>query len=109
MSWLVALFSLTDTGKALLRFALTMTVFIAVVTWALVSVADTAGAINSLSSAIQNITPLVASLPSNPIFAKVNTIFPLAEFTGFLAIQFGLFGVCLVVRVARSFIPTMGG
>lgn len=109
MTLLEGIAKLVDAAASWQRFQLATIAFVGVVSWALLEFADIAGVLDSLTAKIIALTPLVASMPSHPVMAKLNTVFPLSELAGFIAIWFGLYAFAMGIRFARSFLPTMGG
>lgn len=106
---LSAWMGLTDTGRALFRLGLSVATLLAVLGVMVYNAIDIAASLNLLTAKVQQLTVYMQSAPVGVAFDRVNRFFPLAEFLALVAGWLALYSIALVVRVIRSFIPTVGG
>lgn len=78
--------------------------------WGMFGGADNiVAALDTLTAQINVLSALLQASPVHTLMNRLNRVFPLSELLGFTSMWFGMWFAALVIRVARSFLPTIGG
>lgn len=81
--------------------------FLAVVGFAIYQLLDVELMLDEVTAGFDAATALIQTQVFNHYMEMLNAIFPLGELMGFLALYFPLYVICMVIRWAKSWVPTM--
>jgi len=106
---LLVIYWIWDELKALNRLLMALGALSAVL-WALMGdMVNTVALIDSLTAMVESMTVHLASAPVHDLMSKLNRVFPMTELVTMLGLLLAAQLAAVLIRVLRSFIPTMGG